>query len=98
MPVAPWWGAAGVDNACGAVEAGTPACVPLCLLLSVLLLSVLLLSAQFCLDNVIFVPYIQTKYSENTMSLIFSRHCEYALQAVLFLALRREGSGYLLKS
>ena len=36
--------------------------------------------------------YIQTEYSEyNPMSLIFSRQCEYALQAVLYLALRPAG-------
>ena len=31
------------------------------------------------------------------MSLLFSRHCEYALQAVVFLALRKEGERISIK-
>lgn len=41
--------------------------------------------------------YIQIKYSELTMSLIFSRQCEYALQAVLYLALKKEGERVSIK-
>ena len=37
------------------------------------------------------MQYIQTKYSEYPVSLLFSRQCEYALQAVLYLALRPAG-------
>ncbi len=37
------------------------------------------------------VLYIQTKYSEYKMSLLFSRQCEYALQAVLYLAQKKGG-------
>jgi len=42
------------------------------------------------LDNRSGGAYIQSKQSD-TMSVLFSRQCEYALQAVLFIALKNPG-------
>jgi Rrf2 family iron-sulfur cluster assembly transcriptional regulator len=49
------------------------------------------------LDNKRRMCYIKTKQSDIHMSLLFSRKCEYALQAVTFLALKPGGEKTTIK-